>query len=323
MRKFFNSKMLMKVFALVLMLTLTVSAVPVKAAHWGLSGDVVSHDPTLIREGSLWWSPHTGTGLQMKYSSDGLVWHQGVQIFPRELSWWRTYAPNMGSNDVWAPDIQYYNGRYYMFYCVSEFGKNNSAIGLVSCSSILKGDWTDHGMILYSKQGVHSYNAIDPNMVIDAEGKPWLAFGSWFDGIHIVRLNASTMKPSGTIYSIAYKSGGIEAPSIVYHNGYYYLFVSFGVCCQGVNSTYRIAYGRSTSITGPYVDKNGVDMRNGGGSILDSGNSRWIGPGGQDIYKHSSNSGLVIARHAYDAWNNGTPTLLISDLYISNGWPTY
>jgi arabinan endo-1,5-alpha-L-arabinosidase len=313
-------KKLQRVIALFLLVFMIVT-VPVQAAHWGLSGALGSHDPTLIKEGSIWWSPSTGTGLAMKYSSDGLAWNNGIQIFAKELSWWRTYAPNMGSNDVWAPDIQYYNGRYYMFYSVSEFGKNNSAIGLTSCSSIATGDWRDDGVVISSKSGTNAYNAIDPNMVIDADGKPWLVFGSWFDGLHVVRLNSSTWKPSGTIYSIAYKSGGIEGGSMIYKDGYYYLFASIGVCCQGVNSTYKIVYGRSTSITGPFVDKNGVSMSSGGGTILDSGNARWVGPGGQDVYKNGSS--YVIARHAYDANNNGAPTLLISDLNFSSGWPTY
>ncbi len=104
---------------------------------------------------------------------------------------------------------------------------------------------------------------------------------------------------------------------MIYKDGYYYLFASIGVCCQGVNSTYQIIYGRSASISGPFVDKNGTSMAN----ILDSGNSRWKGPGGQDIYKNGSN--YVIARNAYDANNNRSPTLLISDLYFNNGWPSY
>ncbi len=320
MSSILRTKMFLRMIAVIMLVTL-VFAIPVQAAFWNLTGDVGSHDPTLIKEGNLWWSPYTGTGLAMKYSSDGLAWHNGVQIFASELAWWRTYASNMGTNDVWAPDIEYYNGRYYMYYCVSEFGKNNSAIGLTSCSGILTGDWRDDGMVISSKSGTNAYNAIDPNMVIDANGSPWLVFGSWFDGLHIVKLNTSTMKPTGTIYSIAYKSGGIEGGTMIYKDGYYYLFASIGVCCQGVNSTYNIIYGRSTSITGPFKDKNGTNLTDGGGTILDSGNSRWKGPGGQDVYKNGSN--YVIARHAYDADNNGAPTLLISDLYFSNGWPTY
>lgn len=292
-----------------------------QAAFWNLTGNIVAHDPCIIKEGSMWWSFQTGTGIGVKYSSDGLNWTQGVQIFASELSWWRQYAPNMGSNDVWAPDCFYYNGRYWLYYSVSEFGKNNSAIGLVSCSSIIKGDWRDDGMVIYSKSGTHAYNAIDPNVTRDASGNLWLSFGSWFDGIKLVKLNTSTMKPTGSIYSLAKRSGGIEGADIVYNGGYYYLFVSIDKCCQGVNSTYKIAYGRATSITGPYYDKNGNNMLNGYCTVFDSGNSRWIGPGGQDIYKNGSS--FIIIRHAYDATDNGTPKMLINDLYFSGGWPTY
>lgn len=305
--------------SIILMVSLAFG-ITTKASFLELSGDVLAHDPTLICEDGLWWAPATGTGLAMKYSPDGYNWTYGTQIFASEPSWWRTYAPNMGSNDVWAPDIEYYRGRYYMFYSVSEFGKNNSAIGLTSCSSILAGDWQDDGMILSSSTS-DSYNAIDPNLVVDANGKPWLVFGSWFDGIHIVRLNSSTMKPSGEVYDIAYRSGGIEGACMMYVNGYYYLFASVGVCCQGVNSTYKIIYGRSTSVTGPFYDKNGVDLSDGGGTVLDSGNNRWIGPGGQDIYKYGST--YYLTRHAYDAENNGAPTMLISTLDFSSGWPSY
>lgn len=292
------------------------------ASHWPVSGDVGSHDPTLAKDGNTWWSPSTGQGLPMKYSSDGKVWHQGIPIFPKELSWWRNYAPKMGNNDVWAPDLKYYRGRFWLFYCVSEFGKNNSAIGLMSCTSVNKGDWRDDGLVISSKAGKDKFNAIDPNLVIDADGKPWLTYGSWFDGIHVVRLNSSTMKPAGNSYSIAKRSGGIEGTSIIYANGYYYLFASIDKCCSGVNSTYKIAYGRSRNITGPFVDKNGNNMTNGGYSLLDTGNGRWKGPGGQYVYQNGNS--FLIARHAYDAENNGAPTLLISDLYFdSQGWPIY
>jgi arabinan endo-1,5-alpha-L-arabinosidase len=164
----------------------------------------------------------------------------------------------------------------------------------------------------------NNYNAIDPDLVLDANGNPWLSFGSFNSGIKLTKLG-SNMKPTGALYSIANRSGGIEAPVIVLRNGYYYLFVSVGFCCRGVDSTYQIRYGRSTSITGPYLDKSGIDMLQGGGTLLDSGNQRWIGPGGQDIQGTG-----IIARHAYDATDNGAPKLLINTLnWDAQGWPRY
>ena len=280
-------------------------------------------DPTIIKEGATWWVFSTGTGLPVKYSSDGLSWIQGTQIFASELPWWRTYAPTMGYLDVWAPKIPHkFSGRFWCYYCVSEFGTNNSAIGLTSCSSIALGDWRDDGLVVSSESGAQTYNALDPDLSIDASGNPWLVFGSYFDGIHVVRIDPATMKPTGTVASIAARPNGIEGTNIVYNAGYYYLFASIDQCCQGVNSTYKIAFGRSGAITGPYVDQGGVPMLSGGGTVLDASGTRWKGPGGESVY--FDGSGWIIAFHAYDALNNGNPTLMISDLYWdSGGWPTF
>jgi arabinan endo-1,5-alpha-L-arabinosidase len=292
------------------------------AASWALTGNLGAHDPTIIKEAGTWWVFSTGPGLQVKYSPDGLNWTQGVQIFASELPWWRTYAPTMGQNDVWAPDVHLFNGRYWCYYCVSEFGTNNSAIGLTSCSSISLGDWRDDGVVLSSESGAQTYNALDPDLAIDASGNPWLVFGSYFDGIHVTRLDPTTMMPTGTMYSIAARPNGIEGTNIVYSSGYYYLFASIDKCCLGVDSTYKISFGRSASITGPYVDESGVAMLTGGGTVLDSSGPRWIGPGGESVY--NDGAGWVIAFHAYDAQNNGNPTLQISDLYWgADNWPTF
>jgi arabinan endo-1,5-alpha-L-arabinosidase len=280
-----------------------------------------AHDPSIIREGNTWWCFTTGSGLPVKSSSDGLNWQQRTPLFASELSWWRTYAPTMSTLDVWAPDIHTLGGRTWCYYCVSEFGRNNSAIGLKSCTSIAAGDWRDDGLVLSSRSGVDAYNAIDPSLTTDAAGNPWLVFGSWFDGIHVVQLDPGTMKPTGAVYSIAQRSNGIEGANIVFANGFFYLFVSIDVCCQGVNSTYKIAYGRSATITGPYVNKDNVAMLSGGTTVLTTGDTRWKGPGGQSVVQNGD--AWVIAYHAYDANNSGSPTLLINDLFWdSSNWPT-
>jgi arabinan endo-1,5-alpha-L-arabinosidase len=130
------------------------------------------------------------------------------------------------------------------------------------------------------------------------------------------------MKPSGALHSIAYKPNGIEAPNIIWHGGYYYLFVSIDKCCQGVKSTYKISYGRSRGITGPYLDRDNKPMLESGGSILIAGGPRWKGPGGQSVYEDGGK--WIVVYHAYDAENRGAPTLRISDLYWdADNWPTF
>jgi len=316
-------KKLMSVF-LVFVMCLTV-AIPVFGEFWKLSGELMIHDPSMIKEGNKWWVFGTGeidgNGIRVLTSDNGTQWSQAPTIFPQPLAWWKQYVPDHTSAQ-WAPDIQFFNGRYWLYYSVSSFGSNNSLIGLLSTDSISSGKWRDDGLVIRSTTQ-NDYNAIDGDLVIDADGNPWLSFGSFWSGIKLTRLDAKTMKPTGQLYSIAarpdHPERAIEAPNITYKDGYYYLFVSFDKCCKGVESTYKIAYGRSTNITGPYLDQKGVDMLKGGGTILDSGNSEWIGPGHQDVYNNN-----IIIRHAYQASNNGVPRMLINDLYWdSNGWPTY
>ncbi|KAI7883610.1 endo-1,5-alpha-L-arabinosidase [Lichtheimia hyalospora FSU 10163] len=288
---------------------------------WNLSGDIGCHDPTIIKEGSTWFAFCTGDGIQARFSNDKTTWQSAAQIFLSAPSWWASSASGHSGLDVWAPDAKVFNNRVYLYYAISSFGSQNSAIGLASADSIQAGSWRDDGVVLKSTSS-NDYNAIDPELVIDTDGKPWLAFGSFWSGLKITELDPATMKPyeNAKIYSIAANpndANAIEAASIVYHDGYYYLFASIDKCCSGVDSTYKIVVSRSKSITGPYLDKNGVDAMQSAGTIFDTGNDKWIGPGGQDV-----NDG-VIARHAYDAEDNGAPKLLINDLNWSGGWPTY
>jgi arabinan endo-1,5-alpha-L-arabinosidase len=310
-----------RVFVLLLSVFLIFSTVfPASAATWTLTGDTNVHDPAYIKEGNTHWVFSTGSGLQVLYSTNGTNYVRSLPIFTSEPSWWDTYVPDHKELDVWAPDIFYYNGKYYLYYSISTFGSRVSAIGLVTTSSISGGVWTDQGMVI-SSTDASNYNAIDPNITADANGNLWMVFGSWSNGIYITSISKSTMKPTGNSYRIATKSGGIEGANLVYNSstGYYYLFVSIGVCCQGTSSTYKVAVGRSTSVLGPYYAKDGTAMKDGGATVIDSGNASWVGPGGQDV-----NGTGVIARHSYSVAENGAPKLLISDLYWdSSGWPYY
>ncbi|MET0357776.1 MAG: family 43 glycosylhydrolase [Cellvibrio sp.] len=284
------------------------------ASTWALSGAIGTHDPGIIKE-SIWWISETSTagGIAVKYSGDGKAWTQGVPIFGGGLSWWKNY--NGGNASTWAPDISRFNGKTNVFYCVSTFGSTKSAIGLAQASSMSAGDWVDKGIILSSNAGA-SINAIDPAFVTSSSGVPYLTYGSFGNGIYITKLDSSTLKPTGNAYRLATYSGGIEGGNIVYNGGYYYLFASKDRCCAGASSTYKIVYGRSSSITGPYLDKSGVDMKNGGGTVFESSDSNYAGSGGQSV------ANGVIARHRYGK-SNGASILFISDLKFSSGWPTF
>ncbi|MET0266057.1 MAG: family 43 glycosylhydrolase [Duganella sp.] len=291
------------------------TTLPAHGATWNLSGDIISHDPSIYKEGNTWWIVETSdNGIGVKYSADGRAWKQGGSIFGNGLAWWKQY--NANTNKAWAPDIHVWNGKAILYYAVSDFGKKKSAIGLATASSIITGNWVDKGAVLTSSDS-SDFNAIDPNFLVDKAGQPWLTYGSFWTGIYTTRVDANTLKPIGQRYHLAADSVGIENGFITTNGNYYYLFVSKGLCCRKGDSTYRIAYGRSTSVTGPYLDKNGVDMRSSGGTVLDAGGGRFIAPGAQSI------SNGAIARHAYDSQNNYNPVLFINDLQYVSGWPSY
>ncbi|WP_418276561.1 arabinan endo-1,5-alpha-L-arabinosidase [Isoptericola jiangsuensis] len=206
-----------------------------------------------------------------------------------------------------------------MYYSASTFGSNRSAIFLATSPSGNPGTWTNRGAVITSSTS-NDYNAIDPNLVVDANGGRWLSFGSFWSGIKMIRIDPATGLRSGTaLHSLAGRGGGaIEAPTIHYREGYYYLYVSFDACCQGASSTYRVMAGRSTSVTGPYVDRAGTAMTAGGGTEILAGHGSIHGPGHQAVLPDAD--GDVLFYHYYK--DDGSPHLGINLLgYDAQGWP--
>ncbi|WP_326573181.1 arabinan endo-1,5-alpha-L-arabinosidase [Streptomyces sp. NBC_00481] len=287
-----------------------------------VTGSIVVHDPTMIRTSAGQYLLYaTGGGIGNRASTNRIAFSGGADAFAGRPSWWRTYS---SVPEAWAPDISFHGGKYLMYYSVSSFGSQNSAIGLATSTTGRPGSWTDQG-IVYTSSSSNDYNAIDPNLFVNDDGKWWLSFGSWWTGIKMIQINPSTGKQlssNTTRYSLASRPTGtkaVEAPYIVKRNGYYYLFASYDTCCAGTSSTYKVKVGRATSVTGPYHDKNGVAMMNNGGTPVLESHGRYIGPGGQSIMNDTD--GDLIVYHYYDGQDNGTPKLGINLLNWSSGWP--
>ncbi|MGW4966882.1 arabinan endo-1,5-alpha-L-arabinosidase [Nonomuraea sp. NPDC004186] len=284
-----------------------------------VTGDIGVHDPSVVkRPDGSYLLVHTGDNITIKTSTDRTAWHNAGVVFPGGAPWTTSYTG--GSASLWAPDISYRNGRYYLYYSASTFGSRNSAIFLATSTTGASGSWANQGMVI-STTSSSNYNAIDPNLVVDAQGRWWLSFGSFWTGIKLIQLDPANGKRLGTsITGLAQRTGttAIEAPFIFRHGSYYYLWVSFDACCQGASSTYRIMVGRSTSVTGPYVDRNGVAMTSGGGTQVLAGHGSVHGPGHQAVVPDSDAE--VLYYHYYA--DNGAPLLGINLLgYDSAGWP--
>ncbi|MEU6415164.1 family 43 glycosylhydrolase [Microbispora sp. NPDC046933] len=284
-----------------------------------VTGDTGVHDPSVAkRPDGGYLLAHTGDNIVLKTSPDRTAWRNAGVVFPGGAPWTTSYTG--GSRNLWAPDISYHNGRYYLYYSASSFGSSNSAIFLATSTSGASGSWTNEGMII-STNSSSGYNAIDPNLVIDDQGRWWLSFGSFWSGIKLIQLDPATGKRlDNTVRSIAQRPGStaIEAPFIFKHGGYYYLWASFDMCCRGASSTYRIMVGRSSSVTGPYVDRNGVAMTSGGGTQVLAGHGGIHGPGHQAVI--NDGDGDVLFYHYYA--DNGAALLGINKIgYDSAGWP--
>jgi arabinan endo-1,5-alpha-L-arabinosidase len=291
-----------------------------------LSGSYSAHDPSRIVEcNGKYYVYFTGPLCPMHYSSDLVHWSDGKQALDSIPDWARKLVPNAQRGWIWAPDVIKVGKLYYLFYSYSTFGSKVSAIGLEVGPALDPSDpayhWKDMGLVVSSNEK-SDYNAIDPCPIVDTRGDLWMTYGSWNKGgIQIVKLDKQTGKPISKRYYLASgQTAGPEASFLYYEKGYYYLFDNEGTCCQGTKSTYHVMMGRSKSITGPYLDKSGRDMRTGGGSLFMARHGDQYGPG--QIGISNVKGTLWVAFHYYDATKNGWPEMGIEDVkWGRDGWP--
>lgn len=279
-------------------------------------------------------------GIQQMTSKDRKTWTVSPQPVMTVIPKWTTDSVPGFSNHVWAPDVIQWHGQWWMAYSCSTFGKNGSAIGLLSSRSLHSGIWKDEGCIVASREKRDKWNAIDPNFVIDDNNLPWLVWGSFWDGIQLARLDSTmhiakgeTPRTIARRYDPNYKTtdenptskyagtNAIEAPFIFKHDGYYYLFVSWDYCCRGAKSNYRVAVGRSKTVDGPYLDRTGKDMANGGGTLFLEGDKiEWEATGHCAAYNFDGED--IFICHGYSTTQNGTALLIQRPIkWTTDGWP--
>ena len=302
-----------------------------------LAGDLTPvHDPSMAKDGDTYYLFNTSQigqapGLiHIRTSKDLITWTRAGAVFAAIPDWAAREIP--GAKGIWAPDISYSDGQYRLYYAVSTFGSNHSVIGLATSPTLDPAKpgygWTDQGPVIGSKRS-DDFNAIDPAAITDRDGRQWLAFGSFWTGLKMVRLDPATGKRSsddGKIYPLARRAapGAVEAATLLEHNGYYYLFAAYDFCCRGANSSYYTIVGRAKDVTGPYADYDGKPLMDGYGQVvlhakLDP-TGRWRGPGGGTAFHDGVHDYFVY--HAYDARNGGVPTLRIAPLgWTADGWP--
>ena len=296
------------------------------------------HDPVMIKEGNTYYLFCTGFGISVFSSTDMKNWKKEKPVFATPPQWAVETIPGYRGH-TWAPDISYHNGKYYLYYSVSAFGKNTSSIGVAVNKTLNPASpdykWEDMGKLIQSVPGRDMWNAIDPNLIVDENNVPWLSFGSFWNGMKLVKLNtdrisiaqpeqwhtiAARPRTFGTADTLA-GDEAIEAPFIFKKGDYYFLFVSWDYCCRAEKSDYKVVVGRSKTVAGPYLDKNNVPMTAGGGSLVVEGDAKeWFGAGHNSVYTFDGKDYIIY--HGYDAFDRGRSKLLINQLeWDSQGWP--
>ncbi|MDQ0895187.1 arabinan endo-1,5-alpha-L-arabinosidase [Agromyces ramosus] len=283
-----------------------------------LTGDLMTHDPALAVEDGTSYVYSTGNAtiadgnIQIRSSDDGRHWRYRGEVWEEKPDWLDEAVP--GVSNLWAPELIEHDGTWYLYYSASTFGSNASVIALATNETLDPDspdyEWVDAGQVLASTKA-DDFNAIDAGIVVDEAGDPWMSFGSFWSGIRMVplewpgggRADASEPRHLADRQS---PPNAVEAPYIVARDGDYFLFVSRDACCQGLDSTYNIAVGRSEAVDGPYLDRDGVPLVEGDR----------IGPGGQSV------QGDTLALHYYDRRLNGSFQLALVELeWDAEGWP--
>ena len=275
-----------------------------------LTGNLGAHDPAAYVVGKTVYL--AATGIATKSSPD--------------LTTWTSWPAGGGTHaGAWAPDISNFGGMFHMYYAVSSFGSNKSCIGQETRAALDSGTWADKGNVLCSNMGTtkDDWNAIDPNIIVDDAGVPWMDFGSFWSGIKLAKLNTDGTRADMEVHDLASgpSGGAVEGPFIFKRCGLYYLFVSFGSCCSAPYN-YTIRVGRSPTVTGPYMDKDGKAMMSGGGTLLVQGNANWSAPGHNAVIVYDNRTYNVYHALAAPSGQNGVATLRIAEIvWDANGWP--
>ena len=290
--------------------------------------DPSAHDPVLAKgEDGRYYCFSTGLNINVLSSADRVTWRKERPVFWLAPAWTTNAVPDY-KGFAWAPDISFHRGLWRLYYSCSSFGRNTSAIGLAVNKTLDPKSpdfgWEDRGLVIASREGRDNWNAIDPNLVVDETGRPFLTFGSFWDGIQLVELSKDDFRtPKTKPVTIARRTrkgmNPVEAPFIFHHGGYYYLFASFDYCCRGKDSTYKTVYGRARQVTGPYVDREGREMASGGGTYLYGPDETSYGIGHSSAYEFDGT--CIFVAHAYRKDRNSAAKLFMRPLeFDSEGW---
>jgi arabinan endo-1,5-alpha-L-arabinosidase len=274
-------------------------------------------DPSIIQveDGSFYlYSTEDIRNIPIYHSTDLIHWTFKATAFTNETR--PDFEPNGG---LWAPDINYINGQYVLYYSMSVWGGEwTCGIGVATAGKP-EGPFTDRGM-LFRSNTIDVQNSIDPYYIED-NGKKYLFWGS-FHGIYGIELTGDglAIHPDAEKKQIA---GTAYEGTYIYKWGkYYYLFASIGSCCEGLSSTYTTVTGRSENLFGPYLDKNGQSMSDNHHEILIHKNEAFVGVGHNSEIVQDKAGNDWLFYHGVNVKNPAGRCLLLDQIRWENDWPS-
>jgi arabinan endo-1,5-alpha-L-arabinosidase len=265
-----------------------------------LDGQINIHDPATVTESGGKYYTY-GTGGNPLVSDDGWTWRRGVTPL-------RTGA---------APDVIHVGDRYFMYI---------SGVTMISSKTLDPESpdykWEDGGKIAGYESQDDFVNPIDPGAFLDPKtGRLWLTYGSYVGFTRLVELDPKTGKRLHPDQPPTDIGLNLEATTMIYHDGYYYLLGTRGSCCRGADSGYHIRVGRSKSVTGPFVDNMGIDKIQGGGKLVIGSGGRLIGPGHFGMMNVADGVQKFSFHWEADMDRGNASVLDIRPLLWKNGWP--
>lgn len=306
-------------------------------------------DPAVIRGQDGWWYAYGTTDplregegtrhlLPVSRSTDLVDWeYVGDAFTEATLPAWADTDPSRLAA-LWAPDVRYVDGQYRLYYVVTQTtltpGVGDGAIG-VATAPTPTGPWTDSGdPVVDPRPGGGGPDdflwTFDPHHVVGPDGTEHLFYGSYYGGIWVTELDATGTEAVGEPTRVAVDNK-YEGAYVVHRDGYWYLFASSANCCAGPTTGYSVHVGRSESLTGPYLDREGVPLdqsRAGGTPVLAPNGNAWVGTGHNAVATDLAGQDWIVyhAIDRADPYLDGTDginerPMLIDRLDWVDGWP--
>ena len=273
-------------------------------------------DPTVIKAKDGYFYLYATEDIRntpIHKSKDLVKWELVGTAFTNQTR--PTFEPQGG---LWAPDINFINNKYVLYYSMSVWGGEWTAGIGTALADKPEGPFKDQGKLFRSNE-IDVQNSID-QFYIEEDGKKYLFWGS-FRGIYAIELsdNGLSLKPDAEKQQIA--GTAYEAVYIHKRNDSYYMFASIGTCCEGLNSSYTTVVGRSKNLFGPYLDKYGKSMMDNHHEIVIQKNAKFVGTGHNSEIVQDNKGQDWMLYHAVSVDNPKGRVLMLDQVKWKDDWP--